>query len=463
MSEKLEIWGVNDPNISAQLALAAKLDLFKQEAGLDVSCKFIESGTTMPDDILKAEKKPFAFTQTPITALLLHDRGFRTKLVAPLADIAGTQQMIIRESSGISHPKNLESKQVGMAQGAAVYIAVKNMAHDCDVDLDAVHFVHLLPHDQLTAFEAGQIDAIACWEPWTTKAQTMGGKFYFSGTHSEIPGMEGNINWLVNQSCLIVPDEHLEQQPEYVVAILNVLRKATNLINSNRKEESKELASVFGIGRLEAIMAMQKNRYSMTINNLFRIGVLGFRDFLYDNGRVSSKFSEELLYDTTFLRRVDHALVLLQDTASQNITIIEKDGIYYQEDVPIHAPRSPLQVLLVDDSRFMRVMLARIVKSIGGEVVGEATTGDEAITKFIRLRPNFITMDLSMPDVSGIDAIKDILQFDPDVNIIVISGIDLQELREQTFNLGVKMFITKPFDPKKVAAILTEQISRNKN
>ena len=62
MAEKLEIWGVKDPNISAQLALAMKLDLFKQRAGLDVLCKFAESGTTMPKDVLKAEKKPFAFT-----------------------------------------------------------------------------------------------------------------------------------------------------------------------------------------------------------------------------------------------------------------------------------------------------------------------------------------------------------------------------------------------------------------
>ena len=107
-----------DPNISAQLALAVKLDLFKRIAGLDVLCKFMESGTTMPNDVLNAEKKPFAFTQTPITSILLHHQGYSTKLVAPLADIAGTQQVIIHESSGISNPKDLEEKEVGMAQGS---------------------------------------------------------------------------------------------------------------------------------------------------------------------------------------------------------------------------------------------------------------------------------------------------------------------------------------------------------
>ena len=92
-------------------------------------------------------------------------------------------------------------------------------------------------------------------------------------------------------------------------------------------------------------------------------------------------------------------------------------------------------------------------------MVGEATTGDEAIDMFDRLRPNVVTMDLSMPGVSGVEAIQGILQIDPDVTIIVISGVEMQELREQVFNLGVQMFITKPFNPKEVAAILSKQIS----
>ena len=164
--------------------------------------------------------------------------------------------------------------------------------------LDNVRFANLLPHDQLAAFSDEKLEAIACWEPWTTKAQTMGGKFFFSGSRSEIPGIEGDVNWLVNQSCLIVPDEHLTRQPEIAVAILNVLRKATDLINNERKEMSKILAGFYGLSRLELMMAMQKNRYTMEIDSLFRIGVLAFRDFLHENGRVSKRFSESELYDT---------------------------------------------------------------------------------------------------------------------------------------------------------------------
>lgn len=258
MSAELEIWGVSDPNISAQLALAFELDLFKGEAGLNVSCKFIESGTMMADDVLNAEKKPFAFTQTPITALLLHEKGFSTKLVAPLADISATQQVIVHKSSGICQPKDLEGKQIGMARGAAIYLPLKHMAKDCNVDLNKVRFIDLLPHDQLEAFKTGKIDVIASWEPWTLEAQRMGGYFYFSGTRSEIPGIEGDINWLINQSCLIVPETHLEKQSELIVAILNVLQKATDLINRDREKATDVLASFFGISQKDLFSAMQK-------------------------------------------------------------------------------------------------------------------------------------------------------------------------------------------------------------
>lgn len=321
MAEQIELWGVEDPNISSQLALAHKLDMFKREAGLDVACKFVKLGTTMADDILDAEKKPFAFTQTPITALLLHDKGLSTKLVAPLADIAGSQQVIIRKSSGISEPKDLKGKQIGIVEGAAIHLALRNMARACNVDLNTVHFVNLLPQEQLEAFESGKLDVIASWEPWTTKARTMGGDLYFSGTRSEIPGIEGDTNWLINQSCLIILDAYLETQPEVVVAILNVLRKATDLINYHRDKVIEPLAELFGINRVELMIAMQKNRYSLAVNGAFRLGILMFRDYLYDTGQISSKFSEDLLYDTTLLRQVDPSLVSLETPVSWDVSL----------------------------------------------------------------------------------------------------------------------------------------------
>jgi ABC-type nitrate/sulfonate/bicarbonate transport system substrate-binding protein/CheY-like chemotaxis protein len=454
MAEKLEIWGVKDPNISAQLALAMKLDMFKEQAGLDVSCKFIESGTTMPKDVLEAEQKPFAFIQTPITAILLHDKGFSTKIVAPLADIAGAQQIIVRETSGIATPKDLEGKRIGMAKGAAVYIAITNMAKDCRVDIDKMYFINLLPHDQLTAFEDGRLDAMACWEPWTTKAQALGGKFFFSGSRSAISGIEGKVSWLINQSCLIVPDGHLQQEPEVVLAILRVLREATHLINFGFKEVIAKLVEFFEIPEPELTAIMHKNSYAMAMDNLFRIGILSFRDFLTETDRISVQLAEEQLYTPDFLTQVDPCLMTLKDRAAQQVKIIEKDGIYYRENTVFEGDTSELRFLLVDDSQVVRTILGQVLEILGGKVVAEAITGDEAIKFFTKFRPNFVTMDLSMPGLSGVDAIRHILQIDPQVNIIVISGLELQEVREEVFNLGAKMYLPKPFDPERAAVVI---------
>jgi len=455
MLKRLEIWGTKDPNISAQFALAIQMGLFKKEAGLEVSYRLLESGTVMPYEILKAAEKPFAVMQTPITAILLHDMGYSTKIVAPLSDIAGTQQMIIQPDRGITHPKALEGKRVGMAKDAAIYVAVNNMARDYGIDLAKVEFVDLMPHDQITAFEEGLLDAMACWEPWTTKARNLGGQMFFSGARSEIPGMEGDVNWLVDEGCFIVPDAHLDCYQDEVIAILNVLQKTTDLINTHRREIVRELAPFFEITQVELIMAMRKNLYSMSFDNLFRIGVLAFRDFLYDDGQMSRKLSEQELYDTSLLQQVDPSLILFDEEAlSQGVTVVGKANIYYRKDLTLAESGLDVRFLIADDSKVVRRSLAQTVEIIGGEVVGEAATGQEAIDIFLQKRPNFVTMDLSMPGMSGVDAIKDILRIAPQTHIIVISGTDLQELRNEVFELGVDIFIVKPFAPLLVAEII---------
>jgi two-component system chemotaxis response regulator CheY len=267
--------------------------------------------------------------------------------------------------------------------------------------------------------------------------------------------MEGDVNWLIDQGCLMIPDEHFARQSHNVIAILSVLYRATTLINEHRQDVTKELAGFFEMSQQELITAMRKNLYSMAFDNLFRIGILGFRDFLYNNGRVSNRLSEYELYDTAWLGQIDPALILLEDTVSlQDVTIIEKHRVYYRQDVTLVVDGLEIRFLVADDSKVVRSSLAQTIEILGGKVLGEATTGSEAIEMFTRLRPNFVTMDLSMPGMSGIDAIQRILQIDPTVNIIVISGTDLKELRDQVFDLGVKIFIVKPFDPLQVAEII---------
>jgi NitT/TauT family transport system substrate-binding protein len=411
----------------------------------------------MPRDLLEAEKKPFAFIQTPITSILLHDQGLSTKIIAPLADIAGTQQVIIHKDSHIDSPKDLEGKRIGMAKGAAVYIALVNMAKDYQVDLDMVYFINLLPSDQLDAFREHRLDAIACWEPWTSEAIAAGGQFYFSGNRSEVPGMSGDVNWLVNQSCLIAPDESIDKSPEQLIKMLDVLYEATMRINYYFEDIVEPLSEFFGMSEAELTGIMSKNKYSMTMDTIFRIGALSFRDFLAENGRISCNLLEEHLYQTELLREMDPSLVIIEE-APEEVTIFEKDRVYYQPGTEFEGDHSQLRFLLADDSRVVRNFLHQTLDILGAEVLGEATNGREAIELFKKLRPNFITMDLAMPGLSGVDAIRNIRKISTSVNIIVISGLDVKEVREEVFKLGAKMYIRKPFDPEKAAAVIRSML-----
>lgn len=309
---KIELYGVSDPNISGQLILAKEKGFFRDE-GLDVSYRLLSSGTIMPEEIMKAKEKPFAFTQTPITTLVLQEKGMDVKIVAPLADISGTQQIVVRTAANIHAPDDLIGKKIGMAKGAAVYIAIQGMAKEFGLDLSSVQFVHLLPAQQLEAMEKGEIDAMACWEPWTSKAEAVGGTFLFSGARSEIPENEGDINWLVDQSVLMTFRENLDKYPETVKALIRAFRTATRFINEHLEQAAKILAEPLGLKKEELMHILSLNKYSMTMDNLFKIGLLSFRELLFQNGVITTTPPETDLFSPAFLRQVDPSLVLIEE------------------------------------------------------------------------------------------------------------------------------------------------------
>ena len=80
-------------------------------------------------------------------------------------------------------------------------------------------------------------------------------------------------------------------------------------------------------------------------------------------------------------------------------------------------------VLICDDAIFMRTMVADILQQAGYEVVGEAETGKDAVEKYKMLRPDLVTMDIVMPDMGGIDAVREITKFDPNAKVLMCSEI----------------------------------------
>ncbi|PNR97307.1 chemotaxis protein CheY [Petrotoga miotherma DSM 10691] len=111
-------------------------------------------------------------------------------------------------------------------------------------------------------------------------------------------------------------------------------------------------------------------------------------------------------------------------------------------------------VLIVDDAAFMRMMLKDILTKANYEVIGEASNGQEAVEKYQELKPNFVTMDITMPVKDGIQATKEIMKIEPNAKIIVCSAMGQQAMVIESIQAGAKDFIVKPFQPNRVIEAL---------
>ncbi len=106
--------------------------------------------------------------------------------------------------------------------------------------------------------------------------------------------------------------------------------------------------------------------------------------------------------------------------------------------------------LVCDDALFMRTMIADILRGAGLTVAGEAQNGSEAVRKYGELRPDLVTMDLIMPDMGGIDAVRGILKLDPEARILMCSAMGQQALVVEAIQAGARDFVVKPFQPSRV-------------
>ena len=112
------------------------------------------------------------------------------------------------------------------------------------------------------------------------------------------------------------------------------------------------------------------------------------------------------------------------------------------------------RLLIVDDVLFMRVNLRSIVEKFGYEVVGEAANGHEAIAKYQYLNPDAVLLDITMPQMDGVDCLQAIKKIDPRAKIIMVSAMGQGVFIKQCFKYGAEYFICKPFEEEKLKKVL---------
>ena len=118
-----------------------------------------------------------------------------------------------------------------------------------------------------------------------------------------------------------------------------------------------------------------------------------------------------------------------------------------------------VRVLVVDDAAFMRMMVKDILSKNGYEVVGEAENGMKALEKYQELKPDLVTMDITMPEMDGISAVKEIKKVDPNAKIVMCSAMGQQAMVVEAIQAGAKDFIVKPFQADRVLEAVKKAMS----
>jgi two-component system chemotaxis response regulator CheY len=103
-----------------------------------------------------------------------------------------------------------------------------------------------------------------------------------------------------------------------------------------------------------------------------------------------------------------------------------------------------MNILIVDDSTFVRSVLSQYVISYGFRIIGEAKDGKDAVQKYQMLKPDIVTMDITMPEMDGIEAVKGIMQIDPAAKIIICSALGHEAKVLKAIKAGAKSFLVKP-------------------
>ena len=114
------------------------------------------------------------------------------------------------------------------------------------------------------------------------------------------------------------------------------------------------------------------------------------------------------------------------------------------------------RVLVVDDAAFMRKVVGDALTGSGHEVIGEAGDGVEAREQFQQLRPDAVTLDITMPEMDGLSALREIIAIDPKARVVMCSALGQESKVLEAVKAGAKDFVVKPFQPERIVAAINK-------
>jgi two-component system chemotaxis response regulator CheY len=120
--------------------------------------------------------------------------------------------------------------------------------------------------------------------------------------------------------------------------------------------------------------------------------------------------------------------------------------------------KTAFRCIVADDSTFARKNITTVLEKLGGSVVGEASNGVEALALYRSLHPDLVLLDITMPQLDGVETLRRIIEQDKNARVIIVSSIGHKEMVWKAICLGAKSFVTKPYDPDYAGMIIQEVV-----
>lgn len=299
----VEIISVRDPQHSGQLALALENGFFADE-GLDVTPNYTVNGPDLPSLAASGRVQVLFSAMEQVASLRL--RGLDFRWIMKLSDISNTQGVVIGNNSGIETPADLAGKRVGMYAGASVELAIENMCKAHGVDFSSLEFVNMEPPEQAIALMQGDIDVMACWEPYVSNAARNGGRLYFTGSKSYIEDAQSpqDVNWLYLATGLTTSGAFLEEAPNTLRAMMRAMMRANDIIINDPAAAVTPIARGLGIPTdgLEAIL--KANDYRPDLDQRLATGYPDYINWAVDRGFLDDFVPLDDIVDTSLLSEV---------------------------------------------------------------------------------------------------------------------------------------------------------------
>lgn len=294
-----------DPNLAAQLQIASAMGYFS-EVGIEATVSDFPSGGDMMAAFVGGSVQMATAGSTPV--LLLASRPYPIAIVSQISDISGAQQLLVHDD--VNTLEDLYGKKIGMLKGTASEALFSSVVKDYGLDAEKFETVNLGPTEMLQAFVRKQVDAVALWEPHSTRArEAANGKTLVSGTQSFIPGKEESRRVYGDHAVLFTSEEFAKNNKETVEKVITAIAKASDYLRTNRKEAVALLADAFQLTPDQMDKIADVNEYTLTINDQMIDDMNSLAGFLASRGKVAEGTDVRNWINTDALSAVNPDLV----------------------------------------------------------------------------------------------------------------------------------------------------------